>query len=73
MDDQEFPLLEVQGLAKSYGRRTVVNGVDLYVDRQEIVGMLGPNGAGKTTSFRMICGLIEPDGGRVFMSGTEVT
>ena len=39
----------------------------------EIVGLLGPNGAGKTTSFRMICGLLEPDAGTVFLSGIEVT
>jgi lipopolysaccharide export system ATP-binding protein len=71
MDDQ--PLLDVAGLAKTYGRRKVVDGVDLYVDRQEIIGLLGPNGAGKTTSFRMICGLIEPDRGRVFLNGIEVT
>jgi lipopolysaccharide export system ATP-binding protein len=73
MDDQNEPLLEVIGLAKTYGRRKVVDGVDLYVDRQEIVGLLGPNGAGKTTSFRMICGLIEPDHGRVFLNAVEVT
>lgn len=73
MEDQDAPLLEVQGLAKSYGRRRVVNGVDLFVEPEEIVGLLGPNGAGKTTSFRMICGLIEPDRGRVFLSGVEVT
>jgi lipopolysaccharide export system ATP-binding protein len=73
MDDHDPPLLEVQDLAKSYGRRRVVDGVDLHVERQEVVGLLGPNGAGKTTSFRMTCGLIEPDRGRVFLSGSEVT
>ena len=73
MDDHDEPLLDVVGLAKTYGRRKVVDGVDLYVDRQEIIGLLGPNGAGKTTSFRMICGLIEPDRGRVFLNGIEVT
>jgi lipopolysaccharide export system ATP-binding protein len=73
MDDHQPALLEVQDLAKSYGRRRVVDGVDLVVERDEIVGLLGPNGAGKTTSFRMTCGLIEPDRGRVFLSGIEVT
>ena len=73
MDDQDEPLLDVVGLAKTYGRRKVVDGVDLYVDRQEIVGLLGPNGAGKTTSFRMTCGMIEPDRGRVFSNGVDVT
>ena len=73
MDESEEPLLDVIGLAKTYGRRKVVDGVDLHVHRQEIVGLLGPNGAGKTTSFRMICGLIEPERGRVFLGGEEVT
>ncbi len=73
MDDHDEPLLDVVGLAKTYGRRKVVDGVDLYVGRQEIIGLLGPNGAGKTTCFRMICGLIEPDRGRVFLNGVEVT
>lgn len=68
-----MPILEVQGLVKIYGSRRVVDGVDFCVDRGEIVGLLGPNGAGKTTSFRMTCGLIEPNAGRVFLDGVEVT
>ena len=66
-------VLEAIGLMKSFGRRRVVDGVDLEVGPSEIVGLLGPNGAGKTTSFRMMCGMIEPDRGRVFLNGTEVT
>lgn len=73
MDDVGEPLLDVVGLVKTYGRRKVVDGVDIYVESQEIIGLLGPNGAGKTTSFRMICGLLEPDRGRVFLNGVEVT
>lgn len=69
----EGSLLESEGLVKTYGRRRVVDGVDLYVGRREIVGLLGPNGAGKTTCFRMICGLIEPDRGRVHLNGHDVT
>jgi lipopolysaccharide export system ATP-binding protein len=68
-----MPLLEVQGLGKTYGRRRVVDGVDFYVESGEIVGLLGPNGAGKTTSFRITCGMIEPDHGKVLLSGVDVT
>jgi lipopolysaccharide export system ATP-binding protein len=68
-----MPILEAQGLAKTYGRRRVVDGVSMAVEQGEVVGLLGPNGAGKTTSFRMICGLIEPDEGRVFLNNNDVT
>src|SRR4029077_14521113 len=61
------------GLVKIYGRRRVVDGVDFEVERGEIVGLLGPNGAGKTTSFRMTCGMIEPDQGRVLLNDLDVT
>ncbi|MEX2174954.1 MAG: LPS export ABC transporter ATP-binding protein [Pirellulaceae bacterium] len=68
-----MPILEVEGLVKSYGRRKVVDGVSFAVDYAEIVGLLGPNGAGKTTSFRMTCGMIEPDQGRVTLNDIDVT
>jgi lipopolysaccharide export system ATP-binding protein len=66
-------LLRATGLVKNYGRRRVVDGVDFAVERGEIVGLLGPNGAGKTTSFRMTCGMIEPDAGQVMLNGHDVT
>jgi lipopolysaccharide export system ATP-binding protein len=66
-------LLKAEGLVKVYGRRTVVNGVDFDVDEGEIVGLLGPNGAGKTTSFRMTCGMIQPNAGRVTLGEHDVT
>lgn len=67
------PVLEAVGLQKTYGRRRVVDGVNLQVGPAEIVGLLGPNGAGKSTSFRMICGMVEPDRGRVYLGGRDVT
>ena len=67
------PVLEAVELQKTYGRRRVVDGVNLHVGPAEIVGLLGPNGAGKSTSFRMICGMVEPDRGRVYLGGTDVT
>ena len=66
-------LLEARGLVKTFRTRRVVDGVDLRVERGEIVGLLGPNGAGKTTSFRMICGLLQPNAGQVYLGDTEVT
>jgi lipopolysaccharide export system ATP-binding protein len=66
-------VLSVHGLVKIYGRRRVVDGVDFDVREGEIVGLLGPNGAGKTTSFRMACGMIEPNAGKVILNGLDVT
>ena len=68
-----MPILEAEGLVKSYGRRKVVDGVSFSVEYAEVVGLLGPNGAGKTTSFRMTCGLIDADQGRVTLNGIDVT
>lgn len=66
-------ILKVDGLVKIYGPRRVVDGVGFHVNRAEIVGLLGPNGAGKTTSFRMTCGMIDTNGGVVFLNGKDVT
>jgi len=68
-----MPILDVSGLVKTYGGRRVVDGVDFDVNQGEIVGLLGPNGAGKTTSFRMTCGMIEPEKGTVLLNGLDVT
>ncbi len=65
--------LRTHHLTKSYGGRTVVQGVSLDVASGEIVGLLGPNGAGKTTTFYMTVGLTQPDSGRVELDGLDVT
>jgi ABC-2 type transport system ATP-binding protein len=59
---QEF-VIDVQGITKRFGNRTVVNNIPMQVRRGEIYGFLGPNGSGKTTFLRMLCGLLRPDGG----------
>jgi lipopolysaccharide export system ATP-binding protein len=66
-------VLRAERLSKSYGGRTVVNGVSIHVRSGEVVGLLGPNGAGKTTTFYMIVGLTRPDGGQVFLGADDVT
>ncbi len=66
-------ILRAENLVKKYKSRTVVKGVSVEVKQGEIVGLLGPNGAGKTTSFYMIVGLIQPNGGRIFLDEREIT
>jgi len=65
--------LSATGLHKQYGKRMVVENVDVSVKRGEIVGLLGPNGAGKTTSFYMITGMVKPTKGHVFLDDSEIT
>jgi lipopolysaccharide export system ATP-binding protein len=65
--------ISTKGLVREYGRRAVVNEVDLDVRAGEIVGLLGPNGAGKTTSFYMIVGIIQATRGSVYVNGKDVT
>ena len=65
--------LKAENLMKQYKGRKVVKGITVEVNQGEIVGLLGPNGAGKTTSFYMIVGLIKPNGGNIYLDGTEIT
>jgi ABC-2 type transport system ATP-binding protein len=64
--------IDVRGMTKRFGKRTVVDDVDLAVATGEIVGFLGPNGSGKTTTIRMICGLLRPDAGEGTVLGLDV-
>src|SRR3974377_1100384 len=56
-------VIDVQGITKRFGNRTVVNNITMQVRRGAICGFLGPNGSGKTTFLRMLCGLLRPDDG----------
>ena len=55
--------IDVRGMTKRFGERTVVDHIDLQVRAGEIYGFLGPNGSGKTTFIRMLCGLLRADAG----------
>ncbi|MDJ0680651.1 MAG: LPS export ABC transporter ATP-binding protein [Xenococcaceae cyanobacterium MO_167.B52] len=65
--------LVLENVHKTYGKRLVVNRVNLRVSAGEIVGLLGPNGAGKTTTFYIATGLIKPNAGRVKLGTKEIT
>jgi lipopolysaccharide export system ATP-binding protein len=65
--------LILENIHKAYGKRNVVNRVNLKVSPGEIVGLLGPNGAGKTTTFYIATGLVKPDRGIIKLSDRDVT
>jgi lipopolysaccharide export system ATP-binding protein len=67
------PSLVGRGLVKSYGRRRVVDRVEVEVAPGQTVGLLGPNGAGKTTTFYMMVGLVFPQEGSVGLDGGDIT
>ncbi len=66
------PAIEVRGLVKRFGEKTVVDRVSMTVERGEIAGFLGPNGSGKTTTIRMMCGLLTPDAGEGQVLGHDI-
>ncbi len=66
-------ILETKNLVKVYGRKKVVDGVNISVGRSEIVGLLGPNGAGKTTTFYMVVGIVRPTEGKIFFDSEDIT
>ena len=69
----EHPLLKVNSLYKSFGRKEVVKGIDFSMKTGEILGLLGPNGAGKTTTFYMVVGFYRPTAGEVFLNDRCIT
>ncbi len=69
----DSPLLRVNSLFKSFGRKEVVRGIDFSMKTGEILGLLGPNGAGKTTTFYMVVGFYKPTAGEVFLNDQCIT
>jgi ABC-2 type transport system ATP-binding protein len=69
---RDAPVLEVDGLSKSFGERAALSQVSLEVSRGELLAVLGPNGAGKTTLLSILAGITKPDAGRIDRSNGEV-
>jgi ABC-2 type transport system ATP-binding protein len=65
------PVIEIEGLTKSFGRFPALKGVDLRVERGQVHGFLGPNGAGKSTTIRVLLGLLKADAGTVRLLGGD--
>ena len=70
--EQAPPIIDVKGLVKRFGGRTVVDHFSIQVERGQIHGFLGPNGSGKTTTIRMLCGLLVPDEGTGTCLGHDI-
>lgn len=66
-------VLQAEGLTKRFGQLVAIDDLSLVVYGGEVFGFLGPNGAGKTTAINMMCGLLEPDSGRVTVLGEQIT
>ncbi|PWC53053.1 multidrug ABC transporter ATP-binding protein [Azospirillum sp. TSH7] len=66
------PAIDVRGLVKRFGSKTVVDDVSIRVETGEIYGFLGPNGSGKTTTIRLLCGLLTPDAGEGTCLGLDI-
>jgi branched-chain amino acid transport system ATP-binding protein len=67
------PVLRLEGLRKSFGGLVVTDGVSLDIGEGELHAVIGPNGAGKTTLINQISGLLDPNDGKIFLNGTDVT
>ena len=65
-------MLEIRGLTKTFGKLTVLDGVDLAVAPGRVTAVLGPNGAGKTTLIKSVLGLTRPDAGEIRLGGVPV-
>ncbi len=67
------PIVSIRNLTKTYGNGfQALKGVDLEIEKGEILALLGPNGAGKTTLISIVCGLVNPSGGQVLVDGHDV-
>jgi len=68
----EAPIVETHELSRRFGSLVAVRDVSVSVRRGEIFGVLGPNGAGKSTTIRMLCGILDPSGGRGTVVGYDI-
>lgn len=66
-------MIEFSGIKKRFGSKVILDGVDLTVERGEILFVIGTSGVGKSVLIKHVVGLLEPDAGRIVVDGTEVT
>ena len=65
-------MIQLEGITKSFGSLQVLKGIDLIINKGEVVSIVGPSGAGKTTLLQIMGTLDKPDSGKIVLNGTEV-
>ena len=65
-------IVEIKNLVKKYGNKKALDGLDLTIEKGQVVGILGPNGSGKTTLIKILVGLLKPTSGEVYIDSKEV-
>src|SRR5690349_9011630 len=66
-------MIRLVGVHKSFGREKLLDGVDLEIPRGARWGLIGPGASGKTVLLKLMCGLLQPDAGQVFVDGREIS
>ena len=65
-------MIDIKGITKSFGSLQVLKGIDLHINKGEVVSIVGPSGAGKTTLLQIMGTLDKPDSGEIIIDGTDV-
>ena len=72
MPTEAAPVVEMRGIVKNFGPVRALRGLDLRLDRHEVLGLVGDNGAGKSTLMKILTGVHQPDAGQIFFEGQQV-
>ncbi len=66
-------ILSISGITKNFGGLTVLDGIDMEIEKGKLYQLIGPNGSGKTTLINVVSGLLKPDDGKIIFDGTDIT
>ena len=66
-------ILSISGVTKHFGGLTVLDGIDMEIEKGKLYHLIGPNGSGKTTLINVVSGLLKPDGGKIIFDGSDIT
>ncbi len=66
-------ILSISAVSKHFGGLTVLDGVDMELEKGKLYQLIGPNGSGKTTLINVVSGLLKPDDGKIIFDGNDIT